>query len=235
MSTYESQSPPNRINRKSQKEFKAHPIPVEHNTTDPSAPSQAPRRRRPDLSSFFATLREITPAPDHRPHAVPVPGDVSSAFLSLAEAFEVIRRDRGGDQPPEGGAESNGTDGDVLDNMIRILVSEADAPPREVQGASEEFCEGMASVLGLRAGAVLCVCVCVRRKWAHFIPVHCSPRPRPQKIPPTLPNLSHLQQSFSRRRIPARGSIALPPEPSLRPRVCAALATAEGYLSTGSV
>ncbi|KAJ5595103.1 uncharacterized protein N7459_001311 [Penicillium hispanicum] len=116
---------------------------IEHNTTDPSAATQPPRRRRPDLSTFFATLSEITPSPDHRPHAVPVPGDISAAFYSLAEALEVIRRDGGAPQTQDGETDSNGSNenDDLLTRMIQSLLSEADTPPREVEGVSEEFCD----------------------------------------------------------------------------------------------
>ncbi|EPS33931.1 hypothetical protein PDE_08893 [Penicillium oxalicum 114-2] len=112
--------------------------PVEHNTTDPAVASDGPRRRRPDLSTFFATLSEITPGPDHRPYAVPVPGDVSAAFYSLAEAFEVMRREAS-TAPSESGHEANSDD--LLTQMIQTLLSEADTPPREVEGVSEEFCD----------------------------------------------------------------------------------------------
>lgn len=81
-------------------------------------------------------LREITPAPDHRPYAVPVPGDVSAAFLQLADAFDVMRRESGRETENEDDREW------AIDNMIQILLSEAHRPPREVQGASEEFCDG---------------------------------------------------------------------------------------------
>lgn len=113
---------------------------AEHNTTDPSAATQNTRRRRPDLSTFFATLSEITAGPDHRPHAVPVPGDVSAAFYSLAEALEVMRRDGG--NPPAQDGEDNANSEDLLTRMIQTLLSEADTPPREVEGVSEEFCDG---------------------------------------------------------------------------------------------
>jgi hypothetical protein len=127
-----------------------HPVPkrkkaeqgyftVEHNTTDPSAATQAPRRRRPDLSTFFATLSEITPGPEHRPHAVPVPGDVSAAFYSLAEAFEVMRREAA-DLQERHGDQGEGAE-DLLTRMIQTLLSDADTPPREVEGVSEEFCD----------------------------------------------------------------------------------------------
>lgn len=115
---------------------------VEHNTSDPST-AQTPRRRRPDLSTFFSALSEITPAPDHRPHAVPVPGDVSAAFYSLAEALEMMRRDTDSTtEAPE--ASDAGTDNgrDLLSTMIQSLLAQADTPPREVEGVSEEFCDG---------------------------------------------------------------------------------------------
>ncbi|KAJ5662017.1 uncharacterized protein N7477_009633 [Penicillium maclennaniae] len=118
---------------------------IEHNTTDPSAATQPPRRRRPDLSTFFATLSEITPAPDHRPHAVPVPGDVSAAFYSLAEAFEVMRRDAA-DMPEREGEQGGQNTEDLLTRMIQTLLSDADMPPREVEGVSEEFCDTLERV-----------------------------------------------------------------------------------------
>jgi hypothetical protein len=131
---------------------------VEHNTENESS---QPRPRRPDLSTFFATLSEITPNPGEtrtRPHAVPVPADVSAAFRTLAEALDVIRRDN------EGGGGDGGEDGDgdgdgdgastsrgsqqqpgsgLLDQMIEALLQGADIPPREVEGVDDEFCDCM--------------------------------------------------------------------------------------------
>lgn len=39
----------------------------------------------------------------------------------------------------------------LLTDMIRILLSEADEPPREVEGVSEEFCDGMCASFLLSA------------------------------------------------------------------------------------
>lgn len=61
---------------------------------------------------------------------------MSSAFLQLADAFDVMRRGR------ETEAENENDREWVIDHMIQILLSEAHRPPREVQGASEEFCDG---------------------------------------------------------------------------------------------
>ena len=95
---------------------------------DEQRPDNSHPPRRPDLSTFFSTLSEITPeAPSSRTreHAVPVPGDVSAAFRSLAEAFGVMRHD--------------GEGGELLDNMIESLMDTAEMPPKEVEGVDEEY------------------------------------------------------------------------------------------------
>jgi hypothetical protein len=139
MSTYESMNP----HRNKTRLTKANAIPGEHNTGDPSTAPTA-RRRRPDLSTFFSTLSQITPAPDHRPHAVPVPGDVSAAFFSLAEALDMMRRESDSAQSDtQEGTDnaSSDTGRDLLTTMIQSLLSQADTPPREVEGVNEEFCD----------------------------------------------------------------------------------------------
>ncbi|KAB8234876.1 hypothetical protein BDV23DRAFT_151798 [Aspergillus alliaceus] len=109
---------------------------VEHNTTDPSTITPPTHRHRPDLSTFFATLSEITPDESRtREHAVPVPRDVSAAFYSLAEAFEWMRREGPGSELTEGSSDG------LLTQMIQSLLSEAETPPREIEGVSEEFCD----------------------------------------------------------------------------------------------
>jgi len=122
---------------------------VEHNTENESSQPQ-PRPRRPDLSTFFATLSEITPNPSEtrtRPHAVPVPADVSAAFRTLAEAFDVIRRDNevDGDEDGDGSSTSHDTQrgSGLLDQMIEALLQGADIPPREVEGVDDEFCDSL--------------------------------------------------------------------------------------------
>ncbi|RAH79275.1 hypothetical protein BO86DRAFT_367002 [Aspergillus japonicus CBS 114.51] len=142
---------------------------VEHNTTDPSSTTPtttttgtttSTHPRRPDLSTFFATLSEITPdesSSTHRPHAVPVPRDISAAFYTLAEALNVMRRDGGGGGGggatiaaaaaggiPSFGPEdtdTNGNGNELLTEMIGSLLQSAERPPKEVEGVSEEFCD----------------------------------------------------------------------------------------------
>ena len=75
---------------------------------------------------------------------MPVPGDVSAAYYSLAEAFEMMRREAEGGEPTLG-ADTRGDSSDLLTQMIQILLREADTPPREVEGVSEEFCDSKTS------------------------------------------------------------------------------------------
>ncbi|KKK15833.1 hypothetical protein ARAM_004545 [Aspergillus rambellii] len=125
---------------------------VEHNTSDPSNTQQFSRRRRPDLSTFFATLSEISSDESRsRPYAVPVPRDISAAFYSLAEALNIMRREGGGTSTSNGDElpttlNPDGTPievhgDDLLAQMIQTLLSEAETPPKEVEGVSEEFCD----------------------------------------------------------------------------------------------
>lgn len=121
---------------------------VEHSTEPLStSTTTSPRPHRPDLSTFFATLSEITPSPAEtrtRQHAVPVPSDVSAAYRTLAEAFDYMRQQEGGsDDDRAGQTEREEREDDLLNQMIQTLVDGADMPPREVEGVSEEFCDGM--------------------------------------------------------------------------------------------
>lgn len=57
-----------------------------------------------------------------------------------------MRRESGGttgDEQGQGQAGPESEDGDVLTQMIQTLLQEADTPPKEVEGVSEEFCAGM--------------------------------------------------------------------------------------------
>ncbi|KAF7586431.1 hypothetical protein BBP40_008920, partial [Aspergillus hancockii] len=139
MSTYEGNHKHTPYHQKTvPNSLKTNPT-VEHNTTDPSTTNTTTPRRRPDLSTFFATLSEISPDEARtRQHAVPVPRDVSAAFYSLAEAFEWMRREGSHPTPTAEGGE---TDDSLLTQMIQSLLQEAEMPPKEVEGVSEEFCD----------------------------------------------------------------------------------------------
>lgn len=115
---------------------------VEHNiTTAPTDPTSRPRR--PDLSTFFSTLELVDTSNTQNSNAVPVPGDVSAAFRTLAGAFERMRQDNGG------GDGENGSYGGFLEQLIQELLEDADLPPREVKGVSDEFLAGESKRRGL--------------------------------------------------------------------------------------
>ena len=100
---------------------------TEHAGSRTPSPS---RPRRPDLSTFFTTLSEIrTDSSRTREHAIPVPGDVSAAHRSLAEAFHVMRRSGEGEARTE----------EILQEMIETLLGGAERPPREVEGVEEDY------------------------------------------------------------------------------------------------
>ncbi|KAI4124345.1 MAG: hypothetical protein LQ347_005781 [Umbilicaria vellea] len=62
----------------------------------------------------------------HNANAVPIPGDVSAAFRTLADAFERMRQDGGGDSG-------------LLDSLVESLMADAEMPPREVKGVPDSF------------------------------------------------------------------------------------------------
>lgn len=117
---------------------------VEHNIPTASPPAQT-RPRRPDLSTFFSTLELVDTSGETRTHhnanAVPIPGDISAAFRTLADAFERMRQDGGGD---------NG----LLDSLVESLMADAEMPPREVKGVPDSYLDGRSS-LQLRRGVML--------------------------------------------------------------------------------
>ena len=55
----------------------------------------------------------------------------------LADAFERMRQDAG-----EGAG-----NGGLLDQLVQTLLGEADMPPKEVNGVSDEFLAGMTTEL----------------------------------------------------------------------------------------
>lgn len=99
---------------------------AEHARDEP----RSERSRRPDMSSIYSLISEITPErPEQRTreHAVPVPGDVSAAYRQLAEAFQIMQRD------------SDNEGSDILHTMIESLLATAERPPTEVKGVDEEY------------------------------------------------------------------------------------------------
>lgn len=65
---------------------------------------------------------------------MPVPSDLSAAFRSLAEVFQVMQRD------------NENADSNLLDDMIQTLMSSAERPPTEAKGVDEEYIAGLERV-----------------------------------------------------------------------------------------
>ncbi|GAB7363455.1 hypothetical protein MBLNU230_g3728t1 [Neophaeotheca triangularis] len=107
---------------------------VEHNI--PSKREQSPPRRRPDLSTFFSNLEQVDTSGDRQPHnshSLPLPGDVSATYRTLANAFAMMQ---GGESPDTQGTDNNN---ELLGRLVASLMESAENPPTEVQGVSDEF------------------------------------------------------------------------------------------------
>jgi len=103
---------------------------VEHDI-EPSS-SAVPRSNRPDLSTFFSSLELVDTSQTENAHAVPIPGDISAVFRLLADAFARMAQDSGE------GAQNI----ELLEGLRETLLREAEMPPREVKGVSDEFLAG---------------------------------------------------------------------------------------------
>lgn len=64
---------------------------------------------------------------------MPIPGDISAAFRTLADAFERMRQ--------EGGVENG-----LLVSLVESLMADAEMPPREVKGVPDSFLDGRSSL-----------------------------------------------------------------------------------------
>ncbi|KAM3415229.1 hypothetical protein BST61_g8760 [Cercospora zeina] len=89
-------------------------------------------RRRPDLSTFFGTLDVVDTSgarQPHNAHALPHPSDISAAYRTLANAFEMMR----------GSGDAQDPHSDLMQTLIESLMDSAEHPPSKVEGASDEF------------------------------------------------------------------------------------------------
>lgn len=57
-----------------------------------------------------------------------MPADMRAVFITLSDAFRSMRQDGGGS---------------LLDTLIETLDADADSPPKEVEGVSDGFLDGM--------------------------------------------------------------------------------------------
>ena len=161
-------------------------VSVEHGIPEHEANDAPPHsHRRPDLSTFFSTFELIDTSNTTNSNAIPTPGDLSAAFRSLAEAYDMMRQ--------EGGSE-------LLDILAERLYENAEAPPREVQGVNDEFLAGQWHAhrsCGLENKNQATETFSAEYKADKKTP----PRTRtcPKEIYQTYGQLSNLQQPFSRR------------------------------------
>ena len=102
---------------------------AEHATDPPSTSTKRPRR--PDFSTVYSNLAQITPSSptaDHLPRegAVPTPAEVSAFFRNLIGGYQAMISD------DEEGQE-------LLIQMIDNLRPDMETPPPKVQGVSDVY------------------------------------------------------------------------------------------------
>ncbi|KAI5369801.1 Putative Zinc finger, RING-type [Septoria linicola] len=104
---------------------------VEHGIKEETQ-QKAEHRRRPDLSTFFSTLDVVDTSGSRQPqnaNSLPHPSDISAAYRTLANAFEMMR----------GSGSSQDPHSDLMESLIESLMSTAEHPPTKVAGVSDEF------------------------------------------------------------------------------------------------
>ncbi|KAI4251161.1 MAG: hypothetical protein LQ352_005023 [Teloschistes flavicans] len=99
---------------------------VEHNIPK-NEQTASQHTRRPDLSTFFSNLELVNTSNTQNSNATPMPADMRALFITLSDAFRSMRQEGGGT---------------LLDTLIESLETDAEAPPREVQGVSDAFLDG---------------------------------------------------------------------------------------------
>jgi hypothetical protein len=87
---------------------------------------------------------------------VPTPGDVSAAYRLLASAFDVMRDTASANS--SGGSLTQHDE--LMDMLISSLLSDADTPPREVQGVGEQYLTDLERIpkAALKKEAVCPIC-----------------------------------------------------------------------------
>lgn len=119
---------------------------VEHNIK--KSDSQAPRSRRPDMSTFFAHMSQIAPSSStdaseqnsageqhNNPHAVATPADMAAMFRLLQEQYTTLQRD----SPTEANAA-------LLSTLLSSLSSAVDHPPSEIAGVPQSYLDSLERV-----------------------------------------------------------------------------------------
>jgi hypothetical protein len=82
---------------------------------------------------------------------MPMPRDVAATFRNLANAYSMMRADPAGSQERPRRRASNEADlirshDELLESMLGYLIENAEHPPPEVEGVSDEFIEQLERV-----------------------------------------------------------------------------------------
>ncbi|KAI1100592.1 hypothetical protein F4804DRAFT_344589 [Jackrogersella minutella] len=108
----------------------SNPYEVEHNI---KAPSRAPHRRRPDMSSFTSHLHQIAQDPSGRgSRAGPTPVDAAATFQLLQDQFATLAADA-----------PTAENRSFLQGLMRVLEQDIGAPPDQIPGVSQEYLDGL--------------------------------------------------------------------------------------------
>ncbi|KAK4252440.1 hypothetical protein C7999DRAFT_36944 [Corynascus novoguineensis] len=131
---------------------------IEHNIKPSSSTSR--RRRQLDMSTFTAHLHNLLPdstssassqttEQHHNPHAVPNPADTSALFRLI--------QDQMGTLAATAPTEDNRA---FLESLVEALEPDVARPPRQIEGVTQEFLDGLDRVprQSLRADDACPIC-----------------------------------------------------------------------------
>ncbi|MCJ1262210.1 hypothetical protein MMC22_002080 [Lobaria immixta] len=104
---------------------------VEHNIPTPLPSTHShDSRRRPDFSTFFATMAHVDTNSVRNAHALPLPTDVAAANRGAAEAYAQMM------EGADGGREGHVA---LLEQLVQALMRDARDPPKMAQGVGQDF------------------------------------------------------------------------------------------------
>jgi len=120
------------------------PYEIEHNIR--LAPLTNRRRRRPDMSTFYAHLHQITVSlaslrgadsggdstPHNNPHATTNPADLAAMFRLVQDQMGTLATD----SPTE-------TNSSLLRGLVQLLEFDVHSPPMVITGVTQEYLDGL--------------------------------------------------------------------------------------------
>ncbi|KAI1343144.1 hypothetical protein F5Y15DRAFT_372239 [Xylariaceae sp. FL0016] len=112
----------------------SNPYEVEHNIKD--APK--PHRRRPDMTSFTSALREAND-PHSPQHLGATPVAIGNVFQLVHDQLATIFQDSSSADAAPDDSPDHARLLEFHESMLRDLRLDIDAPPREIQGVTQEY------------------------------------------------------------------------------------------------